>query len=70
MSLTRRRELRPEMKRRFSPKWPVPHPFAFFLAKGSDTTSLNQPVHQDRSPPRPTESNAGVSNLDLFHQLL
>ena len=26
----------------------MPHPFAFLLAKGWDTTSLNQPVHQER----------------------
>jgi hypothetical protein len=62
-TLTRRRELRPGMKRRrFSPKAPVPHPFACpgspriglhpwggYWRKGWDTTSLSQPVHQERS---------------------
>ena len=61
--LTRRRELRPGMKRRrFSPKsfrapsFRLPgvptdrsSSVGWLLAKGWDTTSLNQPVHQERS---------------------
>ena len=57
-SLTRQRcELRPEMnQRRITHKSPVPHPFAFFLANGWDTTTLNRPVHQEQldSPRRVT----------------
>jgi hypothetical protein len=30
-------------QRRIAHKSPVPHPFAFFLANGWDTTTLNRP---------------------------
>jgi hypothetical protein len=44
-SLARRSDLRPEMnQRRTTRKSPVPHPFAFFLANGWDTKTLNQPL--------------------------
>src|ERR1035438_7242650 len=42
-SLTRRGELRPEMNRSVASQMPVPHPFAFLLAKGWKTSSHNPP---------------------------
>src|ERR1700690_1680332 len=36
-------------QRRTSPKSTVPRSFALFLAKGRESTTLNMPVHQERS---------------------
>ncbi len=42
------------------PSGSVPHPSAFFLAEGWETSTLNQPVHQER--PLRAESNAKFSS--------
>jgi hypothetical protein len=36
-------------QRRTSQKSTVPRSFALFLAKGRESTTLNMPVHQERS---------------------
>jgi hypothetical protein len=40
-------------------KNPVPHPFAFFLAKGWDTTNLNKTLFRTSPNPKLTHTATG-----------
>jgi hypothetical protein len=56
-----------------APKCSVPHPFAFFLAKGWESSTLNQPVHResgkkDLGPRRRSQDHNSNLLLSYFPQ--